>query len=200
MNGATTALMQTYLDRIRDGDPEARSALLAVSEQRLRLLTGKMFRKYPGLWRWVEYDDVFHNVVLRLDHMLHEFPVLSPRDYLRLATTHIRRELIDLTRRLYGPEGIAANHATPFAGDGANPEAEAGSSYEPSNLAAWGEFHEQIDLLPDELREVWDLLWYHGLSQEEAADLLKVCLRTIGRRWQKARLRLAEMLGEHVPS
>ncbi len=32
-------------------------------------------------------------------------------DYFRLAAATIRRELIDLSRRHFGPHGIGANHA-----------------------------------------------------------------------------------------
>jgi len=74
-----------------------------------------------------------------------------------------------------------------------------GPAHDPARLAAWGEFHEKIGALPDEEREVFDLLWYQGLSQAEAAELLNVSERTIKRRWQSARLRLYEALQGEVP-
>jgi RNA polymerase sigma-70 factor (ECF subfamily) len=49
--------------------------------------------------------------------------------------------------------------------------------------------------LPDEEREVVNLLWYDELTQEEVATVLNVSLRTVKRRWQSARLKLAEALG-----
>ncbi len=56
--------------------------------------------------------------------------------------------------------------------------------------------HEQVERLPPEEREVFDLCWYHDLTQEEAAAALGVSVRTIKRRWLRARLRLQELLGE----
>jgi len=50
----------------------------------------------------------------------------------------------------------------------------------------WSEFHEHVEKLPDDEREVMDLLWYQGLTQEEAAAVLKVSDRTVKRRWQSA--------------
>jgi RNA polymerase sigma-70 factor (ECF subfamily) len=66
-------------------------------------------------------------------------------------------------------------------------------------LAAWTEFHRQIDQLPDEGRETFDLLWYQGLSRAEAAALLKVSERTLKRRWQSARLKLHQAMGGELP-
>ena len=44
----------------------------------------------------------------------------------------------------------------------------------PRDLAAWAEFHAQVERLADEDREAFDLLWYQELSQAEAAALLGV--------------------------
>ena len=66
-------------------------------------------------------------------------------------------------------------------------------------MAAWAEFHRQAELLPDEEREVFDLLWYQGLSQSEASELLQVSERTVKRRWQSARLYLHNALHGELP-
>jgi predicted DNA-binding protein (UPF0251 family) len=62
-------------------------------------------------------------------------------------------------------------------------------------ISEWAEFHEVAARLPDELRAAFDLLWYQGLSQAEAAALLGVAVRTVKRRWMKARLRVQQELG-----
>src|SRR5262249_22104976 len=100
--------------------------------------------------------------------------------------------------------GQGLRHATwgaggPTIGDESGPGDRADLSWEPSRLAAWSEFHEQIGALPDEEREVFDLLWYQGLSQAEAAELLEVSGRTVKRRRQAARLKLHEALQGEVP-
>jgi RNA polymerase sigma-70 factor (ECF subfamily) len=52
-------------------------------------------------------------------------------------------------------------------------------------------FHELVEKLPEAEREVVNLLFYEALSQDEAAKLLGVNVRTVKRRWQSARLRLS---------
>jgi len=58
----------------------------------------------------------------------------------------------------------------------------------------WSDFHETVNGLPDEQKEVVNLLFYEGMSQEEAATVLGVSLRTLKRRWQEAKLALQEEL------
>jgi RNA polymerase sigma factor (sigma-70 family) len=51
----------------------------------------------------------------------------------------------------------------------------------------------------EELREVFDLIWYDGLTQREAADVLDVSERTVRSRWLEARMALREALGGQLP-
>jgi RNA polymerase sigma-70 factor (ECF subfamily) len=67
---------------------------------------------------------------------------------------------------------------------------------EPSTLAEWTDFHETVQLLPQAEREVFDLLWYEGLTQAEAAQVLGVTDRTVKNRWRSAKLELQRLLGE----
>src|SRR5262249_47304416 len=105
----------------------------------------------------------------------------------------------------YGPEGWGARHASgqrdgaaEDEGRRAVPEAP-DLTHEPGRLAAWGEFHAQVDSLPDDEREVFGLVWYQGLTHAEAADVLAVSTKTIRRRWPSACLRLHEALGGDLP-
>ena len=63
-------------------------------------------------------------------------------------------------------------------------------------LVAWGEFHQQVDQLPDREKAVVDLLWYQGLKQEKVAEMMGVNTKTVQRAWRKARIQLAEKLDE----
>jgi RNA polymerase sigma factor (sigma-70 family) len=62
------------------------------------------------------------------------------------------------------------------------------------------EFHQQIERLPAIEREVVGLLWYHGLTQAEAGEVLGVSERTVKRHWLAARLKLHEALRGNMPS
>jgi len=181
---------QSLVDAVRRGDPRAREILLAHASDRLLVLTRRMFRGRPGLQRWEQTDDVFQNAMLRLHRALGEASPESVRHFFNLAAVQIRRELIDLGRKHFGPHGIGRNHHTDH-----QPGDEQGGTLhtlesEPADFAEWTEFHERAQSLPAAEREVFDLLYYEGVSQEEAASILDCSVRTIRRRWNDAKLRL----------
>jgi RNA polymerase sigma-70 factor (ECF subfamily) len=70
---------------------------------------------------------------------------------------------------------------------------------DPGRLSAWTEFHRQVEQLPEEEREVFSLIWYQGLTQGEAGELLGVSQKTINRRWMAARVRLGTILAGQLP-
>jgi RNA polymerase sigma-70 factor (ECF subfamily) len=197
--------IQGCIDRLRSGDESARDELLAHASERLTRLTRKMLRDFPGVHRWEQTDDVLQNAALRLIRALGEVRPPTAADFFRLAAAQVRRELIDLARRYSGAHGLGANHAS-VAGRGPSPGAASAAgpdptdtTYDPDRLAVWGDFHRAAEALPDEDREAFDLLFYQGLSQAEAAAVLDISERTIKRRWQSARLRLAQTLGGRMP-
>src|SRR5262245_52347674 len=104
--------VQSQIDRLRAGDDSAREELLASTCDRLRRLTRKMLKGYPGVHRWEETDDVLQNAMLRLCRALRDVTPPTAHDYFRLAAVQVRRELIDLARHYYGPQGPGAHHAT----------------------------------------------------------------------------------------
>jgi DNA-directed RNA polymerase specialized sigma24 family protein len=109
----------------------------------------------------------------------------------------MRDVLCDLLRKAYGRDD---NRPAALPLDGG--PSDTGARYEPSSSTAdgeqvrrWTEFHEAAARLPDDLRAVFDLLWYQGLSQAGAAALLGVAVPTVKLRWMKARLRVQQALG-----
>ncbi len=200
-----TTMIQSWVDRLNAGDDSARESLLGCACDRLALLTRRMLRRFPRVHRWEETDDVLQNSLVRLDRALRSVTPSSAQDFFKLATTQIRRELIDLARRYSGPGAIEAHHQSRpecgAAGDtGREPAGELPDwTHEPSRLAAWTEFHRNVAELPDDEREVFELLWYQGLTQLEAAAVLGVSERTVTRRWIAARLKLNTRLGGRLP-
>jgi RNA polymerase sigma-70 factor (ECF subfamily) len=195
--------LHNCLERLRAGDEAAREELLRRACERLRRLTRAMLRDYGRLKRWEETDDVFQGAFLRLYRALQQVTPDSLRHFFHLATVQIRRELIDLARHYYGPAGLGARHES-TAGEEAEKgprgaEAQADSAPGPSDLVAWGEFHEQAAALPDEEQEVFGLLWYQGLSPAEAAALLGVSDKTVRRRWVTACRKLQRAMHGELP-
>lgn len=203
-----TQILQGWLDQLRQGDTsradDVRAAILAHAGQRLEQLARRMLRKYPHVSRWEQTGDVLQNALLRLHRALDTVQPESAQRFYGLAATQIRRELIDLARHHFGPEGAAAHHHTDVLPPGASvpggvlgQASDAGG--EPASLLAWAEFHEQVETLPDESREVFNLLWYEGLNQRDAAAVLGVSERTIKNRWRDAKILLRERLAGLPP-
>jgi len=190
MADPSTAVLQQWIDRLKAGDPEARGALLRHTQERLRLLCSRMLRRYPVVQRFEQTDDVVVNVQVRLNQMLGELAISTVTDFLCLAARHIRFVLIDFARHYQGVPVVKS----PNGPDPAHP------SDDPARMALWAEFHEQIGRLPAQELAVFDLLWYQGRTQKEAAELLGVATRTVQRYWCSARVRLVEALGEELPS
>jgi RNA polymerase sigma-70 factor (ECF subfamily) len=199
-----SVLIQSWIDRLRAGDESARAELLRCSCDRLVELTRKMLRRYERIKRWEQTDDVVQNVSMRLYRTLEKVTPESTRDFLRLASLNIRRELLDLAKHYYGPQGLGTlyksapdgttiGEQTPAAVDPAD------VTHDPSRLDSWAEFHRQVSALPEELAEVFDLIWYQGLSRTEAAEVIGVSERTLMRRWQEARLAIFDALDGQLP-
>jgi len=157
-----------------------------------------MLRGFPRVARWEDSSDVLQNTLLRLLGALQDVKPASLAAYFCLATLEIRRELIDLARHYFGPEGLGANQDTAprenNAGSSPPRDELADTSNDPGKLALWTEFHQQVQALPEEERDVFELLWYQGLTQPEAVKVLGLSRSQIQVRWLNARRRLGKIL------
>jgi RNA polymerase sigma-70 factor (ECF subfamily) len=189
--------------RLRRGDASARDVLLQIASDRLLRLTRRILHGFPGVARWEQTDDVFQNASVRLYQALSSTQVQDAAHFYRLAAVQIRRECLDLCRHYQGPLGLAANHATWRPSSEASRADQAPDTFEttldPAKLVEWSELHRQIEKLPPEEREIVDLLWYGGLSHDEAAQALNSSTKTVQRRWRAARLRLYEVMKGQLP-
>jgi len=190
----TDTQLQNLIDRSLKGDTAAHDELLHHACDRLLRLTRKMFHGFPQLRRWEQTDDVFQNSMVKLHRALSEVQVESVRHFFNLAAVQVRRELLDLAKHHFGPNGGGTNHHT----DGQPADDVGGSlhfqSGEPKDLASWRDFHSHIESLSPDEQEIVNLVFYEGLSQEEAAKLLGMSFRTFKRRWQAVKLKLTEAL------
>ena len=193
----TTAVIQRYLDALPgDGDAEpAVRALLERAVGRLRLLCASLlYRSYPRLTRPpvnLETDELLGGVVAALLTALRATRPPTVRQFFGLACRHMRWQLNDLARRL---DERPAAAALPESGGAAPPEST-GSGLTPDGrrmLAA-------IEGLPEDEREVFDLIRIQGLTRAEAAGVVGASEKTVQRRLNRARLLLAERLADLCP-
>lgn len=186
-----TSYLNQRLDRMLAGDSSAENELITKAQRRLQKLAGKMLQSFPKVRRWEAADDVLQNALVRLLRSLKEIRPANTREFFALAATHIRRELIDLARHYQGAHGLGAN----FQSGVLNPtgQTDSSSGYEPAEksigtdeLDQWVTFHQTVEQLPVEEREVFGLAYYHGWSQTEIASLFQKDERTIRRYWKSA--------------
>jgi RNA polymerase sigma-70 factor (ECF subfamily) len=198
---ANTAMLNNWVDRMRAGDLAASDELVRSVLGRLEQLARRMLRRFPGVRNWAETGDVLQSSLMRLLRALEEVRPASMRDFFNLAAVQMRRELLDLARHFYCPRGKGPDRAerlAPAAGGEPPPESAGTEDYD-ADLERWSAFHEGVEKLPAEEREVVGLIFYHGWPQAQIAELFGVDERTIRRRWRSACLKLHEVLQGNLP-
>src|SRR6516162_11739191 len=193
----TTVIIQRYLDAL-PGDTAAEPIIRELLEPavgRLRLLCGTfLYKSYPRLTRPpvnLEPDELLGEVVARLLTALRTTRPPTVRQFFALANQHMRWQLNDLARRLdQQPAAIL-----PESGVAAPPDST-GSGLSPDGRRML----EAIEGVPEEEREVFDLVGIQGLTHPEAAAVLGVSEKTVQRRLHRARLLLAEQLADLRPA
>ncbi len=193
----TTIIIQRYLDAL-PGDGAAEPAVRALMERaagRLRVLCASfLYRSYPRLARPpvnLEADELLGGVVAALLTALRATRPPTVRQFFALAGQHMRWQLNDLARRL---DERPAAAALPESG-GAAPPDSTGSGLTPDGRRMLG----AIEGLPEDEREVFDLVAIQGLTHAETAGVVGVSEKTVQRRLNRARLLLAERLADLRP-
>lgn len=191
------------LGRLAVGDSTAREELIAIAYERMRAIAHRMLRTFPTVRRQDETDDVVQNAALRLSRAITQIIPRDPRGFIGLAAVQIRRELLDLAKKHAGPESYAANHETNVVRIDGDYRAKIDDAHEqmdsPARIDRWTRLHEAAANLPEEERELFHLVWYLGLNQEDASKLLGCSVRTVKRRWDSAKQRLAAAVQGEPP-
>jgi RNA polymerase sigma-70 factor (ECF subfamily) len=195
--GPTTVTIQRYLDAL-PGDTATEPVIRELLEHavsRLRLLcTTLLYKSYPRLTRPpvnLEPDELLGDVVAGLLTALRKTRPPTVRRFFALANQHMRWQLNELARRL---DERPAAAALAESGVAAWPASSA-SVLSPDGL----QMLEAIEGLPEDEREVFDLVGVQGLTHAEAATVVGVSEKTVQGRLNRARLLLAERLADHFP-
>jgi RNA polymerase sigma factor (sigma-70 family) len=190
-----TQKLHQQIERIRAGDTAAQEDLIRAIAARVERLVRKMLAQFATVRPWVETDDVLQNTLLRLLAALRSIRPSSTRDFFTLAGYLTRQELIDLTRR------FSMRQAAVDAGARGSQEAQPlvlDSAAELHHLDVWRRFHQAIEDLPADVREVVSLTFYHGWRQAQIAEVQGVDVRTVRRRWAAGCLSLRDTLRDDL--
>ena len=180
-----TTRINSLLERINSGDQSANEELLAEAKERLRRMASKMLSSFPQLRErgraetGMVLDDVLHSLYKCFD----DYEFESPKHFINLAATKIRRSLLDLKRK--HEREIKESFGELPTGGGKSTDLESLS------LDAWTSFHEAVGQLPDEEMEVFKLRYYGGWSRDETAVIIGIAEKTVSRRYGRAVSQLA---------
>ena len=192
----TTAAVQRYLNAL-GGDQPAEPivrALLDRAVRRLQLLCGNLlYRSYGRLTLPplnLQPDELLDAVVERLLKAMRSVRPQTVRQFFTLVNQHLRWELNDLARRLDEQPAVVELQESM-----APAQASSDSVMTPDGRLML----EAIDRLPEDDREVFDLVRIQGLTQAEAAEVLSVSPKTVQRRLNHSLLLLAKELDHLRP-
>jgi RNA polymerase sigma-70 factor (ECF subfamily) len=155
---------------------QAARELLTRTSRPLGQLARSLVDRCPAAQRWLEPEDLLQESQIRLLEALRSGPFQSSRHFWNTAVQQLRFALIDLARQ-----------HTDQHGDG-------DAAVDPGGLDEWDCFHEALAGLSEDHQALFDLLYYQGMTQEEAAQLLELPLRTLKLHWQQARGELGRRL------
>jgi RNA polymerase sigma-70 factor (ECF subfamily) len=188
----TSAVIQRYLDTL-PGDPAAEPIIRTLLERvggRLRHLCANLLHRNESRLTQppahTETDELLGGALAGLHTALRATRPPTVRQFYALACQHLRAHLNDLARRL---EEQAAAAALPESG-AAVPPGCAGSPPTPDRRRVL----DAIEGLPEDEREVFDLVGILGLTHSEAAAVVGVSEKMLHQRLNRARLLLAEGL------
>lgn len=197
MSAFDDAAFEECLANFNTNDTVARNLILVASEDQLRKIVKRSLSRFPGVQRWEDTNSILQECLISMNETLQRIEVNSPADYFRLASRHIRLRLIDLARQYHN---LISHYLTP------NPNGDApvlhdvdSSSWDPSILLEWEEFHKAVEQLEDREQQVMGIVFYQGLTQVQASKVLGLTVDQINYSWTKARLQLLQACGGNLP-
>ena len=137
-----------------------------------------MLKSFPAVGRWEQTDDVFLLAAMRLRNALKDVTPRSTREFFGLAALQIRRELLNMTKTY-------RHRLTPSQAWGGRPRGrviERGRARRMRSRTTKGLVNSKRGPtstmprrpFPMRFAKCFSLIWYHGLSQVQAAVVFGV--------------------------
>jgi len=192
----TTIDIQRLLDRLRLGEPLARRELLERAHRRIVKIAVALFQEdFRGLRGRHDVESVVSETWMGLMRALESTQPATPDAFFGLVFVKVRQALLQIAsrerrhkaRRLGGPLDSGELEALDVFD---RPD----TNDDPCRLAILTEFHRQVEKLPQNEKRAFELHYYLGFTQAEAADLMELGPKQVSRLWLAATARLADWL------
>jgi RNA polymerase sigma-70 factor (ECF subfamily) len=172
--------------------------MLERVHHRLQRIAATMLQKdFPRLRAHHELESVVDEAWARLVQALESCTPETAEQFYGLVFHKVRQVLLDMARtqsKADKRQARALAKADSSGSDG-QPVLDPGDdTNEPSRLAIWTEFHEEVEKLPENQRLVFDLHYVGEFSQLEVAQLLNLHPKKVSRLWLSATGHLAQWL------
>src|SRR5262249_4532207 len=145
-----------------------------MARKRLDQQFGRL--RFRGIETRDVLDDAMVQVIKRLEQGSELERLASERDFFVMVAQYVRWALLNTAKRLAG-------RGQPLPQD----DFLAGETVHPFSLEQMTAFHAEVENLPREQREVFELLYFSDLTYDQAAELLGVHRDTIKRRYRDAK-------------
>lgn len=181
----------------------AKDRLIGLAIDQFRTIAHRMLTGFPAVRRWEQTDDILQGAAIRLARALEEVRLQDARHLFHLMAMQVRRELLDLTKRYAAQHSFARQHET-NALPGRSELVKVDIAPDPEQttsdqLSSWTDFHAAASTLEEHERELFHLVWYLGMNQEEAASVIGCSVRSVARRWELTKKHLLRRLGGQAP-
>jgi RNA polymerase sigma factor (sigma-70 family) len=187
MTADSSVELQQLIDQFPHGGTEVRRELLERATDRLRRLTAKILgQSFPALNLVHDVDSVVNETWMRLLPALEKTEPETVQDFFRLAAHKIRQVLLDMVER-----GKSLNQERSMnSNDSANGFDPSQSTFDPSQLIMWSEFHQRVETLEEEERKVFEMHYYLEVPKSQIAQVLNIPRSRVSQLWIQATERL----------
>lgn len=205
MSDASTTQIQGWIERCWNGDNEARNELLEHTHGRLvKLARRRLHGSFAPMRDDLDTGDLINDLYVRLLERWERFIQPSANDagrtpvhmYFSRAARIMCDILTDCLRARFGrrdkakPQVVSLEDLVGGQNSSSGGFDPGSDTNNPVALAFWTEFHECLDALPEELRAVVDLHWFHELTHAEVGEVLGIAEATSRLRWAKVRVQI----------
>jgi RNA polymerase sigma factor (sigma-70 family) len=198
-SGRPSASLAEVLAAHARGEPGANTLLLAACKAQIEKLARRLLRGHQEIRRGAhDTVDIVSLAWQRLAQALESVRPESEQHLMALAAMQVRRTVIDLSRKFGGPRSPVKHQLTNVVVhdsrmiERVKEAAQASDGLDTLEMAL---FHEEVDRLPAELRQVFELRFYLGASVVDVARMVACDPRTVKRRWKLAKDQLRARLG-----